>query len=83
MARCKDALIPACHDGNVRVETTAEGWSIFILVWGVNAVNARILPSAITRCGPRAEGAHVALLSKRLLFLNIFIGFSAEIVILQ
>ena len=26
---------------------------------GVNAVNARILPSAVTRCGPRAEGAHV------------------------
>ena len=21
--------IPACHDGNVRVETTAESWSIF------------------------------------------------------
>ena len=21
--------IPACHEGNVRVETTAEGWSIF------------------------------------------------------
>ena len=36
--------IPACHEGNVRVETTAEGWSIFRRKLG--GVNARILPSA-------------------------------------
>ena len=36
--------IPACHEGNVRVETTAEGWSIFLRDSG--GVKARILPSA-------------------------------------
>ena len=40
-------------------------------------------PPRQARCGPRAEGAHVGALQQAAFISNIFIGFSAEIVILQ
>ena len=66
--------IPACHEGNIRVETTAEGWSIF--QGKIGGVNARILPSAARHVVGRALKARTyALFSKRLLFLTFSLVF--------